>query len=449
MNQPAITRFRARLHPPRAAEDFRSQLIRGVLGSAGIQAVSRILALVLGIVLARALGPEGYGIYAYAFAIMSLLMVVAEAGVPNLLMREVAGSLAATDWGLLRGSVVRAGQFVGMVATSVSAFGFLVLWWRTESLAEPVLYTAGLMLLVLPLSALCKTLSHALRGLHRVAAGQAIELIIRPLVVLALFGAGTLAYPSLRDPQFAMLAQLVSAATVLFVGAALLWRYLPTGAKEATPTYRSYPWLRSVVPFTLMGSAGIINHHTDIIMLGWFANAEVVGVYRVAGQGAMLVAFGLQAANAVLAPHFARLHSRGEFVLLQRLVTSSARLIAVTALPAALILVLFGDSVVGLLFGPKFISAQGPLAILAIGQLVSAGFGSVGFLLNMTGHENIAARILWQTAILNVILNISLIPFFGMIGAASATAVSVAAWNILLFREVRRRLGLFSTALRM
>ena len=58
-------------------DGLRSQLIRGALGSAGIQVVNRLLALVLGVVLARALGPESYGVYVYAFAIMSLLMVLA------------------------------------------------------------------------------------------------------------------------------------------------------------------------------------------------------------------------------------------------------------------------------------------------------------------------------------------------------------------------------------
>jgi O-antigen/teichoic acid export membrane protein len=64
-------------------DSLRARFIRGGMGSAGVQALSLVLALALGIVLARALGAEGYGVYAYAFAIMSLLMVVAEVGLSH------------------------------------------------------------------------------------------------------------------------------------------------------------------------------------------------------------------------------------------------------------------------------------------------------------------------------------------------------------------------------
>jgi O-antigen/teichoic acid export membrane protein len=93
------------------------------------------------------------------------------------------------------------------------------------------------------------------------------------------------------------------------------------------------------------------------------------------------------------------------------------------------------------------VAAHQPLAILAVGQLINAGFGSVGFLLNMTGHEGITARILWQTAIVNVVMNVFLIPSFGTAGAAIASAFSLILWNALLYRQVRRRLGLNSSAI--
>jgi O-antigen/teichoic acid export membrane protein len=64
----------------------------------------------------------------------------------------------------------------------------------------------------------------------------------------------------------------------------------------------------------------------------------------------------------------------------------------------------------------------------------------------MTGHERIAARILWQTATLNIAMNAVLIPLFGMAGAATASAVSLVVWNAALYRQVRQRLSISSTA---
>jgi O-antigen/teichoic acid export membrane protein len=58
-------------------------------------------------------------------------------------------------------------------------------------------------------------------------------------------------------------------------------------------------------------------------------------------------------------------------------------------------------------------------------SLANAAFGSVGFLLNMTDNERHTARVLWQTALLNVVLNGLLIPFCGMVGAAVASGISL------------------------
>ncbi len=427
-------------------EGLRARLIRGGLGSAGVQALNRVLALAMGIVLARGLGAEGYGTYAYAFAIMSLLMVAGEAGVPTLLMREVASAHGQQRWGLLRGALIRSGQLVLLASVSISTIGLLLLWAMADHLSAAQFYTTLLMLLVLPLAALTKTIAAAMRGLHRVVVGQAVDMLLRPLLVLVGVGSLFLLAPALRQPQYAMAAQLAAAGVVLLVGGWVLSRYLPDASRTEPVEYQSRQWLKSALPFTLIGGAGIINNQADIIMLGWFGSAADVGIYRVAVQGATLVAFGLQAANAVIAPHFAQLYAQGDMEKLQRLVTVSARVVLLAALPVTLAFVFAGDTIVAWVFGVEFAASHLPLAILALGQLANAAFGSVGFLLNMTGNESHVARVLWQTALLNVVLNGLLIPFYGMAGAAVASAISLLIWNALLFVRVGKNLGINSFA---
>ncbi|MEX0382546.1 flippase [Spiribacter sp. 1M153] len=426
---------------------FKARLIRAGLGSAGIQAANRVLALALGIVLARTLGAEGYGVYAYAFAVMSLLMVAAEAGVPTLLMREVAASESRADWGLLRGVLRRAGQFVALASTTISLLGLLVVWWLADSLTAPVLYTTTLMLIVLPLSAGAKTVAHAMRGLHRVVIGQAIDRLLRPLLVLALVGSAFLFWPEWRQPEVAMAAQLLAAMVVLIVGWLILQRLTPAPAIIAEPVYKSRDWLRSALPFTLIGGAGIINNYTDIIMLGWFTASEDVGIYRVAVQGATLVAFSLQVANAVVGPQFARLYAQGDMAKLQHLVTRSSQVIFLASMPAALAFIFAGDVVVSWVFGPEYSTAYLPLAALSIGQLLNVSFGLVGSLLQMTGNQGVTARILWQTAVLNIILNTIMIPLLGMLGAALSSATCLFAWHFLLYREAKKCIHIVSLPL--
>ncbi|MDA3876550.1 MAG: flippase [Halothiobacillus sp.] len=426
---------------------LRAQLLRGGLGSAGVQALNRVLVLALGIMLARGLGAEGYGTYAYAFAIMNLLMVAAVAGVPTLLLREVAAAHGQQRWGLLRGALIRSGQLVLLASVSVSLIGLLVLWVMADRLGAAQLYTTLLMLLVLPLEALAKTIASTMLGLHRVVVGQAVGMLLRPLLVLVGVGSIFLLDPAFLQPQYAMAAQLAAAGVVLLVGGWMLSRYLPAASRTEPAEYQSRKWLKSALPFTLIGGAGIINNQADIIMLGWFGSAADVGIYRVAVQGATLVVFGLQAANSVIAPHFARLYAQGDMDKLQRLVTASARVALLVALPFALAFVFAGDTIVARVFGAEFAASHLPLAILALGQLANAAFGSVGFLLTMTGNESHTARVLWQTALLNVVLNGLLIPLYGMAGAAVASAISLLIWNALLFVRVGKSLGITSCAL--
>jgi O-antigen/teichoic acid export membrane protein len=425
--------------------DFKAQLIRAGMGSVGIQVLNRIFALAFGILLARVMGLENYGIYAYAFAIMSLLLVVAEAGVPTLLLREVAAAHGRQEWGVLRGVLQRARQLVLLVSISVSLLGLLVLVLFADNLEPNVLYTTGLMLLVLPVVSLLKYVDHAIQGLRRVVIGQAVAML-RPMLVLLFVTILFWIWPAYHLPQHVMAAQLVVALAVLLFAVILLKNLIPVESKKAEAEYRNRQWLMSALPFVLIGGAGIVNNQADIIMLGWFRPAEDVGIYRVAVQGAVLVAFGLQVVNAVVAPQFSRLYVQGDMKRLQHLVTLSARISLLIAIPVVLVFSTVGDTIVSWVFGVEYVGAYLPLTILAIGQLINAGFGSVGFLLNMTGHERIVSKILWQTASLNIILNLALIPYFGLAGAAIASTISLSIWNLLLYRQARKHLSIISIA---
>ncbi len=421
-------------------------MLRSGLASASIQALNRLITLLIAILLARTLGSEGYGIYAFVVTIMGLSMVVAEAGVPALLMREVAVSQSKSEWSVLRGTLLRAGQFVGSISTSLSLIGLAVLWSLEQHLPRPTFLSFALMLAVLPLNALNRTITHAIKGLQRVIVGQSMESVAQPAALLLTIASLFVFFPTTREPQYAMLGQLVAAILMLTISFVALYGMLPTSVIQARPAYHNQKWLKSLLPFTLIGGAGILNSNIDILMLGYFRDAEEIGVYRVAMQGGALVVFGLQATNTVVASRFARLYAQNDMPRLQSVVISGARMALLFALPVALAFVFAGDRIAGWVFGVEFERAHWPLAILSLGQLVSAAFGSVGFLLNMTGNEAVVSKTLWQTVVLNTLLNLILIPTLGMVGAAIASAVSLSLWNALLFRYVRSRLGLNSTA---
>lgn len=422
-----------------------ARLLRGGAGGLGVQILHRAITLALGILFARMLGAEGYGIYAFAVAVMSVLMVAAEAGVPTLLLREVAASIEMRRWDLLRGVIRWGGQLVLTASLAVSISGLVLIWLIRDTLEINEVITLAVVLMTLPWVSQVKSLGHLLRGLQHIVAGQALELLMRPAIALLLVAIVFSIQPEWRSPQVAMMAQLIAAMLVLAAGTWMLQRRLPPAARFVKPTYRHREWLGGSMRLALMGGAAIVNAHADVLVLGWFREADEVGVYRVASQGSVLVAFGLQAVNAAIAPQFARLHAAGEHRELQRVVSLGAVASFAMALPVAMVFIIYGETILGWVFGPPFAAGHLPLTILTAAQLLNTLMGCAGFLLLMTGAERETARAVWWTTLLNILLNLALIPAFGAVGAAIATAVSLLACSILLAYLVASRLRINST----
>lgn len=424
---------------------LKTQLIRGSIGSATFRTVNRLLALGLGIILARELGAKSYGIYAYAFAIMELLMVLAEVGMPTLVMREIASKHAISDWSYIKGIIIRSKQFVLLTASTVSLVGIILILLLGDQINESKKVTLLLMFGVLPTTALTKNFVGVIRGFQFVLTGQAMNMILRPALAILIIGLGFFWFPELRHPHYAMAGQILAAGIVLFMSALALRFIQPMEVKNVKPVYHTRQWVKLSLPFTLLGGADVLYAHVDIIMLGWLRTTDEVGFFRVAVQGATLVAFGLQSLIAVIVPHFARLFTVNDLIRLQRLVTVSSRVIFLFSFPIGLAFIIFGEEIVTGVFGNKYSDSYVPLAILAGGQMINSVFGPAGSLLVMTGHENYSIRVLWRTTFLNITLNAILIPTLGIVGAAIASAISLIVRNILLFLAVRQRLKINSS----
>ena len=102
------------------------------------------------------------------------------------------------------------------------------------------------------------------------------------------------------------------------------------------------------------------------------------------------------------------------------------------------------DRLLTFVFGAAYAQGATALAVLCFGQLLNAAVGPVGVLLNMSGHERDTLIGVSMASGANVILNLLLIPFLGLLGAAIASAATLAIWNMLLMRQVKNRLGVVS-----
>jgi O-antigen/teichoic acid export membrane protein len=423
-------------------DSLGAALVNAVAGTASIKAGHALIVFATSIVLARSLGPAGYGVFSFAIALVQMLSIPSELGIPNLAVREIAITNLRKEWGRMRSFIRWAQGTIALVSLVFAVLGAvaLLLWGdRVEPLRRACLWLG---LLLIPLISFNALRGAMLRGLRKVLLGQLPEQIIRPLVLLLLLLVLPLFGFAFNSPFLALAAHITSVAVAFVCGLILFYRNRPLQLSGAPIQMQAATWFASSIPFGLTALMQLINGRTDILMLGFFRTDAEVGVYRVAAQISAVVAFGLQIINSIQGPHIAHLYAKGDMRRLQLMITRSSQLAMLIAVAAVVVILVFGRLVIDVLYSPDFSAAFAPLLIICVGQLFNASMGSVGSLLNMTGHERETTKSTFIGASVNISLNLLLTPRFGVIGAASATTITLIVWNVIMWRNVRRHVGI-------
>lgn len=437
----------ARLLSAPSEGSLLKHLLEGAAGTAGVHLSATALAVVTSIILARVLGPSGYGAYAFSFAVVNLLGVPAVVGFDQLTIREISAYRTSGEDGAAAGLLRRGDQLALLASFALAGLTALYAWLFGGGW-DPLLRDALLIgLPAVPLLALIRVRQGALQGLRRIVRGQLPESVVLPLLFLLLVGGFLLLSDRPLDATTAVALHVAAAAGALAFGWLLLRLHLPEEITSAEPRFRTREWLASAIPLLFVAGLYVVNSKADTVMLAGFKGPEPVGIYNVASRGAGFVGFFLMAGQRALAPTISRLHEESESERLQRVVTAVVRVVAAVTLPVALTFVLAGEWILTWVYGTEFAAGAPALAILSVAYLLAVATGPVGYLLMMTGHERAAARGVGVGAVLNVTLNALLIPHWSVLGAAVATGTSMVIFNLVLLWHVRRRLGLRASVL--
>lgn len=432
-----------------SSNSIRGMLVRGAFGSIFVKIATVALGFILSVVLARTLGAEGYGTYTYVYALILVLAVVAQFGLPSLIVRETAKADVNKSWLYIRSLWKSAGLatlLISIFFMMLIIFGVHCLPIIDDSPDKLTAMTWGAVLI--PLIALNGIRGAALRGMNRVVQGQLPDDVLRPaFLLLSVTMIVQVSNLSLTAADV-MLLHAISASLAFAIGVRLLHRAMPKiAAENETAPYAVVRCFISALPLASIALMQLLTTQTDILMLGFFVDSEQIGIYSIALKMSTLTSFGMLALAVVVLPYFSKFHVAGDIKRFRRLATSVARAGFLLALVPAVVFVVFGEQVLLLVFGKEYVFAYLPLVILAIGNLFHVAFGLVGPLLNMTGNEKDTAKGVAVAAICNFTLNLIFIPMLGISGAALATSLSLIIWNIVLWIAVKRRLHIDSSVL--
>lgn len=415
-------------------------LVRGAGVALLTQTISVGITYFSQVLFARWMGATQFGVFEYVTTISLVLGFVGGLGLSSVALRFISAYSVQQAWGQLRGVIWGSWWQTALASVGLAILGTGFLWWRHTLSPIDHLTSLILGLWAVPLVALLKLQLEMGRAIRRIGLAYAPSLVVYPALLLL----GTVIWVSLQKSLTSAALLGISLWTMLCVLAiqlVFLRRGFVPEIHTAKPVYAFRQWLQVALPLLFIDGSFMVLNQTDTLMIGAMLNPESVGIYSAAFKTAAWVNFILASVNAIAAPMFAALYAQGKQAELQQLVSTIARWIFYPALTVAIGISLFAEPILGL-FGTEFTAAKWAMIVLAIGQLVNVGAGSVGYLLNMTGHHNQCAFVVGCSAVLNLGLNWIGIPQFGILGAAFATAISMSLWNVWLNRLVVKHLSI-------
>ena len=406
-------------------------------------AICNQLALFAIITLLARLGEEDVGRYGSCFALLALLGLLSLAGFRSAMTRFVAMHVADADASRLRGTLRLGLGLTVMASTLIGAVLAGLAPWVARTLGDATL-TEGVRLVALSLPAV--TFSDAAlaatQGWRTQRPFTLIGRVFEPALRLGLTAAALAVGLGFVG---AMWAVVVGAWAAAALAALALHRQLRT-----TPKANAVYEIREIFGFSMvswvsaLAATGLIWIGTLLIGALDEGGQREVGVFNVSTRLVMLAVFVMAPINAAFTPHMAHLFHTGQTEGAARAYGSATRWILALSMPAFIVLVVFPEELLEY-FGKSYATAATVTVLLALGQFVSAAAGPCGTVLNMSGRVRLNMIDNVGALVVNVALNLLLIPDYGIVGAAIAWSAALVVANLAKVLQARYVIGVRAT----
>jgi O-antigen/teichoic acid export membrane protein len=389
---------------------------------------------------ARYFGTEIFGVFSLAVIITGIAATLAGLGISEGIIRFVPFYKArknerAVDYLIRKGLVLTfvtgilcalalyfGGDFIGTTFFHSSELGTYL---RATALVPLFLATAGIFLSLL-------------RSYERITR---YSLIVNPLqngakvALLALF-----IYVGITTNAL-VVSYVGSTILVLLIAAYSCKSYLAKAytsvqvkGKEKERLFKeliSFSW-----PFIFIGVIYSIFYWADSLIIGYFMNATDVGIYNAAVTLVSLFAIVPDLFIRLFQPLIVSRFAEGRNRTVQELSERVIKWILICNLPLMLALLFFPGIILKLFFGQEFMLAASSLMFLTVGGIIS---GISSFIISLVSLKKSSRDILSYfiiSSVLNIILDILLVPHYGLPGAAFATSVSWVALIVFLMKDM-------------
>ena len=404
-----------------------------------IRVVSAVLAFGSQVLLARWMGTFEFGVYVYVWTWVLLLGQAIDLGLGTAAQRFIPEYRERGFVALLRGFVSGSRWLAVAIALGIAAVAAGGVWLIEPWLGDYMVIPLYLACVTMPAYALANVQEGISRSYDWVALAMAPAYVARQLLLTLLMAVAYLA----NLPMTAATAMIVAGVSIWLP---TLWQMLLVNrrlAKRIEPGPKAYEfriWLTTALPILMVEGFYSLLAYTDVLVLQYFRSPSEVAIYYAAAKTLALVSFIYYSVSATTAHRFSTYHVAGDRKGLSAFISQSIKWTFWPSLAATVLLLIFGRPMLSL-FGAQFTDGYFLMFVLAFGLLARAAIGPIERLLNMLGEQRICA-IVYATAFgVNLGLCFVLIPLFGMLGAAIATASALTIESILLYMVTKTRLG--------
>lgn len=405
-----------------------SRIARNTGVQVGGEVVSKIASLAFYVVMARVLEPAGFGAFTFALSLALLLTVFADLGIDTILTREIARSRDRVHRLFWNAIAIRMAG--GMAAIAV---GLTIVY--LGGYGQQTRLAVGLLIVAVLLELFAKTLHGAFRGYEDMAP-IALGLILQRIFTAV---AGVAAILAGAGVALVALIYLVGAALALIYCALALVRRHERPRVEA-----SYLGAKDLAYIALpIGIAEVfymVLFRIDATLLSLMKDEAAVGIYSAAYRLLESTLFLTYAFVWSVVPLLSRL-SRTSKPAIGDVYLRAAKVLAVALLPLGAMFALFADPIVHTLYGHRYDEAEHVLRILSVVVAVYGLSYLAAYLLVAQDRQRVVPVVIGAVTVLNVVLNLLLIPKYSYDAAAFTTSLSELIAAVVLTILASRATG--------
>ena len=416
----------------RAKIEHRFNLVKAISNTGWLFA-DRILrmgvGLFVGVWMARYLGAEQFGLLNYAMAFVVLFSAVATMGLNGIVVRDLVEEPETSN--SILGSAFFLQILGGLIALALAVFAINIAR-PGDNLAKVMVMVLGFVMVIKSTEVVKYWFESQVQSKYTVWIENGAFLV---------FAAGKVGLILLNASLMAFVWAILIEGVVVAAGLLIVYTWQGGKLNAWRPGYqRARKLLLDSWPLILSGIAIVVYMRIDQIMLGQMLGDNAVGNYSAAVRISEVFYFIPVSIVASVFPSIVAAKKQSEILYKQRLQKLYDLMVALSII-VAIPITIFADEIIAISFGDEYLTASTVLSIhIWSGLFTSLGVASSKWFL----IENHNRALFYRTvlgAIVNIILNLWLIPISGMIGAAIATLVSysvAALWFDMIYKKTRQ-----------